>query len=267
MSVYTSGSPTTPELPTILWNNKFLTGTLSFSTETAVTGIAANAITESTFDFWRPTAVTATLTIDMGSATTWDSAALVAHNCGTKGNTVNFRTSPDNITYTTRCTAAPAAGDDTTILMIFSSVSFRYARFEFVGGSVPDVGVAMAGDRLILPGGVKPPYIPVWQSQKTEVLVSESMGGQFLGNRLIRQGLETQINLVSFTSSFVDTSLLAFRKHFNSGKAFVFASSPSFFPKDTGYLWRKENADMRPVFDENGSWMSVGMDVYGYADS
>jgi hypothetical protein len=142
MTIDIENTPTSADsLPTILWNNIFTSGTLSASSEAA--GYPKeNAVSEATYNAWQPTTLPATLTIDKGSAVSVDSAALVAHNCGTKGNTVEIQSSTDNITYTTRGTVVPT--DDTTILMLFTSVSARYWRFRFTNGIVPYVGVAMA---------------------------------------------------------------------------------------------------------------------------
>jgi hypothetical protein len=133
-------------------------------------------------------------------------------------------------------------------------------------GTVPNIGIAMAGARLSFPAGVKPPYTPLWMAQTYQLLTSTTVGGQFLGNRVIRQGGSTQINLVAVSRSFGETTLTGFRTHYNLGKAFVFAAGPSVFTNDVGYCWRKENSLLAPTFDNNGIWMSVGMDVYAYGD-
>jgi hypothetical protein len=71
---------------------------------------------------------------------------------------------------------------------------------------------------------------------------------------------------VSFSRTFGEVDLLPFMLHYNTGKAFVWVAGPSTFTKDVGYLWRKENSIMTPTFDQNGSWMSVGMEVYIYGE-
>jgi hypothetical protein len=264
MTIFIQNAPTaTDQLPTIVFNNFFSSGVLSASTE-AVNFPKENAASENTTKSWQPTALPATLTVDMTSAVAADSFALVAHNCGTKGNTVEIQTSPDNVTYTTRCTVVPT--DDTTIIGLFTSVSARYWRLRITNGTVPNIGVAMVSARFNFPAGVKAPYTPVWLSQTYELLVSTTMGGQFLGNRVLRQGAKAAINLVSFDRTFGESTILPFREHYNSGKAFVWAAGPSVFTKDVGYVWREPNSIMAPRFDENGSWMSVGMEVMAYGE-
>lgn len=264
MTINIENTPTDADsLPTILWNNIFASGTLSASSE--ATGYPKeNAISEATYNTWQPTTLPATLTIDKGSAVSVDSAALVAHNCGTSGNTVEVQSSTDNITWTTRATVVPT--DDTTVLCLFNSVSARYWRFRFSNGTPPFIGVAMAGERFNFPAGVLPPYTPVWLSQTYELLTSTTIGGQFLGNRVLRQGGKTTINLVAVERSFGESTILPFREHYNTGKAFVWAAGPATFTKDVGYVWRTENSVLAPTYDDSGTFMSVGMEVYAYGE-
>jgi hypothetical protein len=445
MTIRIENSPTnTDSLPTVLFNNLFLSGTLAASSEAA--GYPKeNAVSENTNKSWKPSSLPATLSVDLGTARSVDSFALVAHNCGTKGNVVILQTSNAGSIWLDRCIVSPS--DDTTIFGLLTSVSSRYWRLEFstknllqrteefentywtktattitlnsttspigdnsaqtlvetatsgthsmsrsisfvsgrpytlsiyvknqsarnirlalpttqfggvltnatfntstgavtgsaggvttsvetladgwfrlsiskvatstssgsvtisliqgtttssytgdgtsgvfvwgaqleVGSSPsayfkisaastdnqPNIGVAMLGERFTFPAGVRAPYTPVWLSQTYDLLTSTTMGGQFLGNRILRKGAMTAINLVSFERAFAESNLLPFREHYNLGKAFVWAAGPSIFTKDVGYVWRTENSVMAPTFDENGSWMSVSMEVNAYGE-
>lgn len=264
MTIVITNTPTSQDsLPTILWDNIFASGTLTASSA-AVDYPKENAVSEATYNAWKPSSLPAQLTIDKGTAVSVDCAALVAHNCGTSGNTVLVQSSTDNITWTTRATIVPT--DDTTILALFTAVSARYWRFNFSGGVAPVIGVAMAGARFNFPAGVVSPYKPVWLSQAYELLTATTLGGQFLGNRVLRQGGQTSINLVAVDRTFGETTILPFREHFNSGKAFVWAAGPSVFSKDVGYVWRTEGSTLAPTFDATGVFMSVGMEVYAYGE-
>lgn len=444
MTIDIENAPTSADsLPTILWNNIFASGTLSASSE--ATGYPKeNAISEATYNAWQPTTLPATLTVDYGAPVSVDSSALVAHDCGTKNNTIQLQSSTDNVNWTTRSTVSPL--DDTTILTLFPSASARYWRMSFtarnmfqyteqfnnatwvktrcsitadtvlapnntttadsmiedtsasthqvaqsasfvsgttytfsvyakplgsrnirldlpstafgvagtaifditagtvlstVGGATatisnvgngwfrcsvtktasatasatpfmllitgtstasytgdgvsgayiwgaqlelgsqptpyvkveatsttnqPFIGVAMAGERFNFPAGVMPPYTPVWLSQTYELLTATTIGGQFLGNRVLRQGGKTSINLVAVERNFGESTILPFREHYNTGKAFVWAAGPSVFTKDVGYVWRTENSVLAPTYDDSGTFMSVGMEVYAYGE-
>ena len=168
-------------LPTILYNNLFAQGTLAASSE-AVGYPKENVISQNTVKYWRPTALPATISVDLDTVKSVDSFGIVAHDCGTKGNTILLQSSPDNTTWTTRCTVVPT--DNTTVLGLFTPVSARYWRLNISGGTVPSIAVVMLSARFNMPAGVKPPYTPMWLSHQFELLTANTLGGQCMGNRV-----------------------------------------------------------------------------------
>jgi hypothetical protein len=249
-------------LPTVLWDNVFAKGVLSAVGGTPTSYPVGNAVTEDTVTYWKPLSLPASIVVDAGVPTEADCFAVVGHDCGSRVSTLTLESSVDNVSWTTRASILPT--DDTTIMVLFPVVSARYWRLVVSGSAAPIISVVMLGKRFNFPAGVKAPYKPVWLSQTYELIVAQTMGGQFLGNKVIKTGGETQINLVAFERSYAENDLLPFREHYNLGKAFVFASGPSIFEKDVGYVYRKEGSILSPTFDTNGSWMSVSMEVYCY---
>ena len=261
--IYITYTPTdTDTYPMVLFDNMFTTGTVSAST--AVSGYpGSNVGTETTYDYWQPTVIPSNVSTDMGVATSADSCAIIAHTLGSSGATAVLQHSPDNSTWTTVQSVTPT--DDSPILILFTSISKRYWRVRISAATTtPVIGNIVLGQKFVFPGGVMPPYTPIWQAQTVDLLVAKSLGGQFLGNRVLRQGAETSINLVSFTRTFAEVDLQPFKSWYNGGHAFVWASGPSVFTKDVGYVWRKSGAEMRPTFNETGNWVKVSMEVEGY---
>jgi hypothetical protein len=265
MTIELVNTPTAADsLPTILYDNKFAVGTLTASSE-ATDYPKENVRDEGTVKQWQPTSLPANIKNDYGSATAVDCAAIIAHDLGSKGCTVLVESSTDDISYTTRATIVPT--DNSTILALFTSVMARYWRISITGaGDEPFIGVIMVGERFNFPGGVKAPYTPAWLARDYELLTANTIGGQFIGNRVFRQGGSTKIDLVSVSRSFGENDILPFMLHYNIGKAFVWAAGPAVFDKDVAYVWRKENAILAPVFDNDGNWMAVGMEVYIYGE-
>lgn len=260
MTIKIEGTPNaTDALPTVLFDNLFTKGPISGGGGPFP---PINATTEDTVTFWGPTGLPTNMVVDLGTPAPANACAIVGHNCGTRGNTLLVQTSVNNSTWVTVASLTPT--DNSTILLLFPTVSSRYWRLNVTGGVAPIISVVLLGQRFNFPAGIRPPYKPVWLSQTYEMLTSTTLGGQFVGNKIQEIGGETQINLVSFERKFAEETLLPFRQHYNLGKAFVFASGPSVFTKDVGYVWRKENSIMAPVFDQNGSWLSASMDVYCY---
>jgi F5/8 type C domain len=264
--IYINGTPTDDTtLPMVLWDNLLSRTTTTIASSTAATDYpAVNAIAETTYNYWQPTAIPAWISGDLGSAMTVNSFAIVAHNLFTCAATVYLQSSPDNIAWTTRSNSITPT-DNTPILGIFVDTSARYWRLYIASSTGnPTIGNLIVGDRFVLPGGVMPPYTPIWQAQKVDLLMAKSLGGQFLGNRVLRQGAETSISLVSISRTFGEVDIQPFKSWYNGGHAFIWASGPSIFTNDVGYVWRKPNAEMRPTFTETGSWIKVTMEVEGY---
>ncbi len=265
MTIVIDGSPTaTDALPTILYSNLYTTGTIAASTEAAGYD-KENVASESTYDQWQGTTLPDWVSVDAGSSVTADCAAIVAHDCGTKAITVALQTSPDNVTWTNVDSILPT--DDSPILFLFPAQTIRYWRFRFSGaGASPFIGVAMIGERLNMQGGIVTPYAPMWASKQYEMLPSTSIGGQFLGNRIIRKSASTTVNFIPVNATFAEGDLRPFMEHYNQGKAFVFASSPSVFDLDVGYCWKTPGGLIRPTYDEDGNWLSVSMDIECYVE-
>lgn len=268
MAIYIKNTPNSSDsLPTILYENLFTLGTLSASSQ-AANYPKENAVSETTTEYWKPTAFPANLDVSLPESTMADSLAIVGHNLGSNKCQIGLWASGDGITYVQVYTGI-LPKDDSPILMLFGGVSYKFWRLRIAndgGGSLPYISVVMLGRRFNFPAGVKPPYTPVWLSQSYELLTANSVGGQFIGNRVLRGGGKTSIDLVSLETGFVENSLLEFREHYNLGKPFIWSSSPYYFPKDVGYVWRTESSTMSPTFDSTGNWMSTGMEVYAYGN-
>jgi len=264
MTIEIETGTTDTDKPSILWDNIFERGTVTVVNEVA-DGAAANAYLEdTTFDFWNQAVGTANITVDMGSEVTCDCFGVAAHLAGSLGITLIVSSSADNVVYTTRSSVVPS--DDTTVMGFFPPVSARYWRFTRFGGVCP-IGVIKLGKRLIIPTGVLSGHVAINHAQEIELMNNTSIKGQFLGNRIIKMGAETSINFGLLDTEFVDDDMAGFETHYNEGRTFFYAGSPSKFPKDVGYCWRPERAGtMRPSYQEGATLMQVQLDVSVYVE-
>ncbi len=275
MSVFFAGGTTTTNdvFPTVLWDNYVTYAGVTFTGTTGTAGNPIdNAITPSTYDVYQSvnTATGSQIQIDLGVARAVDCAAVIAHNLFTADMSLRVESSTTSISgpWTTR-SGFHVPTDNGTVMMRFNSVTARYWRivFDVIGGVIaPIVGHVMLGSVFRFPAGVSAPYTPLWQAQNYELLMSQTLNGQFVTNRVIRKGAETSISLVATDYTFVKNSLQPFRQHYNEGKPFLFAAGPLTWPEDVSYCWRKPGAEMKPTFNEDGIWMSVGMEVEGYVE-
>jgi hypothetical protein len=256
MAIYVVGSPTTPSLPMVAYDNIFAKGTLTATSATA-DGAAANAIVEGTYNYWIPSAMPASLQTTLGSATGADTFGVIAHNYGSVAATVNFEYW-NGSAWITITTITPT--DDSPIVAIFTTITATLWRIRLTGATAPATGVVYLAARLIIPGGVQAPYTPVWLAERVELMNSTSLGGKYIKNRAVRKGKETTIKLAAVTRTFAETNLNAFRIAFNNGEPFLWASGPSLFPNDVGYCWRK-GGEIRPTYDQDAIWMALEMDI------
>jgi hypothetical protein len=256
MTVVIETGSTDQNNPLALYENVFESGTVTVSSE-ATDGDGLNAIEDSTFDYWTPSAVPANIAVDCGSAVECDCVGIASHTAGTAGTTVKVQSSDDGATWTTRLTFEPA--DNTTMMGIFPVVSARYWRV-LQEDAIASLGVIKLGKSLVFPGGVLSGHIAINHSQRVDLLNNMSMKGQFLGNRIISLGAETEINFGLVETDFVDTDMADFEAHYNSGRTFFFASSLFAWPDDFGYCWRSDS-ELRPSYEEGGTLTNLNMGV------
>jgi hypothetical protein len=263
MTMVLSSAAQSPTLPTILFNNVFEQGIVTVSSETP-DGFGANALEDTTFDFWRPASVPAQITVDAGVPVSCDCLGIAAHDLGMSGSIVRVQSSDDNATWTNRLSFSPLT--DQTIIGIFALVTARYWRVR-IEGFVASIGVIKLGRRVIIPTGVLSGHTAINHSHNVELLTNTSIKGQFLGNRIERIGASASINFGLIETDFVENQLATFERHYNSGRTFFFASSPFKYPKDIGYCWRGGGSgELRPAYEEGGTLMQVNMDVDCYVE-
>jgi hypothetical protein len=251
---------TTDTLPHILWDNKVPEGTLTATTTATGTSVA-NLQNRGTYNFWKPTALPATVSLDNGSVKTFDCMAIVAHSLGSSGSTINLEYNDGGwVSVTGDITPT----DDSTIFVLFDSTDAEDWRLRISGSTIPFMGILMLGEVFTIPGGVRAPYTPIWQAETFQLMTSESLGGHFIENRVVSQGAATQIDLVAVERSFSESNLQPFRRYYNEGGPFIWAANPQEFTQDVGYVWRQPGAEMKPTFDQDGIWVSVSMGVKGY---
>jgi len=221
---------------------------------------AEDALTTSTYDAWNFT-LPQTITFDMGSDKEFSAFALVGSDISGE---VELSISTDDITYTPINTSLIAVEKGDCILFVFNKREARYFRSVFTGSGAASVRSFWLSQPLEFPGGIGYNYTPVWMAQEKELLVSKTMNGQFVGNRVLSKGAMTDIPMIAEERTFIEEDMQPFMKHYNDGQPFVFAAGPTEFTKDVSYVWRQQGAEMRPTFDQSGNWMSFTMSVEGY---
>lgn len=247
--------------PHFLWDNVFLDGTVTASTE-ATNGEVENALEDSTWDFWTPTASTANINLSLSSSATVSALAIASHNLGSKNATISL----DESEGTSSQLFSISPTDDSPVLVLFDSTTANDFTFYIDSADAAcSIGNIFLGDPLVLTDGILPGYTPLWMSENIELLESMSVSGQFFQNRIIKRSAQTNLNLNILDRATVEgADFQNFRTHYNDAKTFFFAAGPSEFEDDISYCRRLPNAEMKPSFQQNGIFYNVGLGLEAF---
>ncbi len=254
-------SATETSKPTVLTGNLFADGTLSPSS--AEPGAEAGNVTSGgTHDFWTASTMPATLTVTLAAPAEADCCAIAAHNLGTIGARIDVQRW-DGAAWITEATANPT--DDSTIMVLFGALTSDQWRIRLSNTpSMPTIGVAMLGKRLIFPISIVGDYVPTNWGERIEVLGGKTISGQFLPQRIKGYGAETTVNIGRVDYTWHESIGLVFARHYNEGRPFFFAGWPEQLVNDVAFCRRSQNArELRAGIGE-GYYASPSFDVECY---
>lgn len=167
--------------PRIYYDNRFADNFVTASTTLAGT-YANNVSNWRTFEYWTPTAMPATITVDSGSAATLDYWGLIGHNLHTKGCTVELRRSTDNFSASDVLVDTLTPSTDADFIRWPASTSYRYTRMRFTTGTAPTIAIALAGNKFELQGYLDPSYDPLGRTSVGQQNMNEN--GRALGRNV-----------------------------------------------------------------------------------
>ena len=256
--------------PFVAWNNLGATATLGGTTVIAG-GEAANAVTGSTYDKWRPIAggTTRTLTFDLGAVASVGFASIAAHNAFTLGASVVVEYSADGVTWFDSGAGSITPTDNSPMSWRFAATSARYWRFVFSGIATDGllaVGVAFIGAELIIPERMYQGFSPVLTPTEVQLQSNVSIGNELLGTSIIGRGATLSASLTYIPSAFIrGADWLSFQTAFGEGKGFLFAWRPAKYPEDLHYCSR-ESGVIRPSNTGPRDLMDINFSARVYAN-
>ena len=212
-----------------------------------------------TYEFWKPTSLPATVTVDALTSFTADYVGLGSVQL--KDCNVTLESSVDGVTYVEAVSADILTDND--IMLLFASTSARYWRFTItaltgtptVSLSVLNVGESMPMQRMIYGG-----HTPATLNRRTETRPNMSEGGQWLGRTIIRKGNSEDFSFNNLTSLFVRDTLDPFIEFARVNPFFVLWR-PESFGDEAIFGW--VNDDIAPVNTGTKDFMSVEFTVMG----
>lgn len=154
--------------------------------------------------------------------------------------------------------------DNSPIMLTFDTVNVREIALVSSLVGIVEIGVIYAGTTLQMPRNIYGGHSPITLSPKTEYQSSESESGQFIGENIIRKGLQT-----SFDWQFLDDEFIRgeFKDFVESArtKPFFIKWRPDFYFEEVAYC--KVREDITPVNMGGGiRSMRVGFNAKAHAD-
>lgn len=227
------------------------TGTWSASTEEANFPALQLRYAQTT-KFWKPTANTSWIKLDIGSPQEVDYVGLVGKYAGL---TLTLEYSFDDVSWTTIDSRIPA--DNKAIMHLFAEVSARYWRVSFSGG-IPALAVMYVGKVLVMQRGVYGGFSPPTLSRVTGYTTNITETGQFAGRSILKRGFETSVPWDNLTADWYRANFDPFVESARSYPFFI-AWRPQGYPEEIVYAWT--NQDIKPSNQGTRDLMDVSIDL------
>jgi hypothetical protein len=122
----------------------------------------------------------------------------------------------------------------------------------------------MLGNKLPFEYGMED-MVSFRHGERVEVMGGNSIGGQFLGQKIRRKGGNTNFSFPWLTAGWVNNDMAMFEAHYNDGKPFGMALRPSYDADELAYCWRPDGGgELRPQYQMKGVSFSMNMQVDYY---
>jgi hypothetical protein len=263
-SVVTSPTAVQPPLsfPRILYDDVWDDATITASTEDT-DAEAANVADGLTWDYWRPTALPATLTATLDDPAQVDYALFAAHDFGTMEVTLTL----EYYDGSWHSIAEIMPGTDRVFALLFSTVTGTAFRLTVSGDDspeqIPSLGVLMMGQSLVMERGQILKNNPITYSRRTIVRPQVSEGGKLLGRSIRRQGVGTDLEFQYLTATWVRTYFEPFILHART-KPWGWIWQPEAYPTEVALLWTPSGKeDIQPKYNGLQTRMDVKFSVEG----
>lgn len=238
-------SPTSLSLPRLLYDDVFMDGTITATTEDT-DAEALNVADGLTWDYWRPTALPARIEVQLTEVREVDYMMVAAHDLGT--NEVSVRPQYHDGSGWVDAAAEYRPGSDDVMAMLFERVeSTRFAVYldgETSPEALPSLGVVMMGRALVVQRGQPLSHRPARWSKQTEVRPLVSEGGLYLGRSIRREGVSLNVRFQHLEADWVRRNLDPFIDHART-RPFGWLWHPQDYPPEAALLWTEEG-DIQP---------------------
>lgn len=212
-----------------------------------------------TYDGWKPLSMNADIVIDMQSNKAVDYIGLAAHTLGSNSVSIVASYSLNGSSYTD-LGVSQLPSTDRAIMLMFEQVTARYIKIEFIGASTFKLGVVYVGAALEMYRPFYGGHMPGPLNRKTTVKPNKSVGGQWLGRSIIREGVSSEFKWQHTPIDWYQTNVDPFAIHARE-KPFFIVWNPRDYPEHAMYAWT--SSTIAPTFMGLRDYVEFGFSVEG----
>lgn len=218
---------------------------------------AANMLTPSTYDKWRPTSDG--LALLTGNSQLCDYVGIAAHNLGSDGVTLTVKVSNGGGFTTVYNQPVP---DNKALFIRFTAATYDRVELSISGSTNPEIGVVFLGLELEMMRPIFSGHKPSILSATDVVTPQISDGGQFLGKQIVRQGYATSAQFQHLTDEWYRSAFQPFVEHAKT-RPYFWAWNLLESPSDIVYGWTNDN--IAPSYMGIRNWLEVSFDIEAHA--
>lgn len=218
---------------------------------------AANMLTPSTYDKWRPTVDTlATL---IGTSQQCNYVGIAAHNLGTDGVTLSVQVSngAGSVEVYNQLVV-----DNKALFIRFTAGTYDRVTLVVSGSTATEIGVVFLGLELEMMRPIFAGHNPSVLSATDVMTPQVSDGGQFLGKQIVRQGYGTSADFKHLTDEWYRSTFQPFVEHAKT-RPYFWAWNLLESPGDIVYGWT--NGNIKPSYMGIRNWLEVSFDIEAHA--
>ncbi len=222
---------------------------------------ASIVLSATTYERWKPTAMPATLTFDLGSAQDVDYVGIASHSLGTQGSLITVESSTDNSTWST--VDSKYVQTDAPLMFLFEKTQAQYWRITVSDSPIPTIGVVYIGEALAMYRPFYSGHTPGQLNRQTDIRPNRSEEAEFLGRSIIRQGKAESYEWRHIPINWYIDNVEPMVKQLRKTPAFI-AWNPLRFPTHVVYGWT--TGDIAPTTMGIRDLVQFGLSVEALGD-
>lgn len=197
--------------------------------------------TQAAFD----SGVTGYVDFNTGAVNAVNYWAIAGHNLQSVGGTIELFGSADGLIWTSIESKTPT-NNNVLLWVLGSTENYQYWRIEITGhASTALISDFSAGEYLQLPNKMPINYLAPKYNDKSQVRISKSRNGGFVGLSLIDGNKEADIRLRNVSNSWFEANWQDLIETIKI-KPFYFIWDATNYPEDGLFCWLKKNIPTAP---------------------